>query len=181
MNRTNSLICFCLLCLGLLSGCGYTTSSVIVEDAKSIHVNNIVNSIPVTDEVTDKRMYIAYRSGMELTITKDIIDRFVTDGNLSIQAAGNSDLVLDGELIDFRKDALRYDSADNVIEFRLMITVRLMLLNARTNDIVFDKAIVTGETTYRTTGQFTISESQAIQNAVTDLSIRVVDKIVEGW
>ena len=165
----------------LLAGCGYTTSSIIADNARTICVENFKNKIPLTEEVTGKRMYTGYRSGMEVAITRDIIDRFVIDGNLRIADAANADLTLKGDLIDFSREALRYDNNDNIIEYRLKVIVDLRLINNSTGKEIVREKRFTGETSYRTTGALAKSEEAAIREAEADLAKRVVERVVEGW
>ena len=179
-NGTLAILLFVALML-VIGGCGYTTSSFVCSDAKSIHVDNFANKINLTEEVTDRRMYIGYRSGMELSITREIIDRFLIDGNLKITQEKEADLILKGALIDFRKEALRFDSADNVIEFRVKVIVDMKLIDKKTGDIILEEKNFTGESIYRTIGSFAKSEDSAIEDAIKDLAVRVVERIVEGW
>jgi len=162
-------------------GCGYTTSSCVLAGASTIFVDNFANDINVTKEVDDQRMYQGYKSGMELDITRQIIDRFVVDGTLDIRREENADIILTGALVDFREDALRYDSSDNVTEFRIKVSVNMKLTERKTGEIVLSEQGFTGESIYRTIGEFAESEDAAIQDAVKDLARRVVERIVEGW
>ncbi len=163
------------------TGCGYTTSTIGASGFKTIYVSNFANKINLTEEVTDKRQYTGYRSGMELSITRAIIDRFVVDGNLRIGTKAQSDLIMDGDLIDFTKESLRFDSDENVIEYRLKVIVDLRVTDRETGELLINEKSFTGESTYRTSGQYAKSESAAIQDAVRDLAVRVVERVVENW
>ena len=171
-------LCAALLCAG---GCGYATSSLVSAGSKTIYVRNFVNKIDPTQEVTDKRMYVGYRSGLELSVTRETINKFIVDGNLKIADEKTADLILEGELVDFRKEALRFDANDDVIEFRLKVVVDMRLTDSRTGKLITEEKYFTGETTYRTSGTLAKSESQAVQAAVADLAQRVVERVVEGW
>jgi hypothetical protein len=126
-------------------------------------------------------MYVGYRSGMELEITRLIIDRFLYDGQLKIQTKPKADLLLEGSLLNFIKEAIRYDTGDNVIEYRLKVIIDFKITNRKTKKVLVDYKHFTGETTYRTTGDYAISEQQAIRNATEDLALRVVNVVVESW
>ncbi|MFH1791775.1 MAG: LPS assembly lipoprotein LptE [Candidatus Omnitrophota bacterium] len=169
------------LCLFAVSGCGYTTSSIVYGGAKTIFIDNFVNKINVAQEVTDARMYIGYRSGMEIEVTKDIRNEFIVDGTLKIVPENQADLILRGDLVEFQKEALVFDSADNITGFRVNIVVSLKLIYRPSGKVVMDVKRFTGESTYRTTGEFAQSEDQAIQRATEDLAARVVEIIVQGW
>ena len=164
-----------------MGGCGYTSSSIISSGAKSIHISNFINKIKLTEEVTDKRMYIGYRSGMELDITRETIDRFILDGNLKVTNLKEADLILDGQLVDFKKEALRYDVNDNIIEYRVKVVVDIRLYEPPENKIIWEEKNFTGESTYRTTGEYATTEEVAVRDAVKDLATRIVERTVEGW
>ncbi|MDD5439636.1 MAG: LPS assembly lipoprotein LptE [Candidatus Omnitrophica bacterium] len=181
MQRNKTGYVATALLLAALTGCGYTTTSLIYKNAKTIYVDNFVNRIRVSQEVTDRRMYIAYKSGMELDITREIINRFVMDGNLNIVTKQNADLELDGILIDFKKEALRFDSADNVVEFRVKVIVDLQLVDRKDGKVILAKKGFTGESTYKVGSSLSTNEDQAVQSAIQDLAARVVDVVIEGW
>lgn len=165
-----------------LSGCGYTARSLISPEFKSIYVENFTNRINITQEQTDERMYSGYRPGLEIDVTKTIIDRFLFDGNLKVtRAVGDHDLILKGELVDFRKEALRYDTNDNVEEYRIRLVVNLELKSAKGDLTIWKEDYFSGEATYRTTGSLAKSESAAISDALSDLARRVVERTIEGW
>ena len=165
----------------LLGGCGYTTKSLLRSDIKTICVENFANRIPVTEETSDERMYIGYRPRMEYDITKAVVDRFIFDGNLKISDRKDADLILTGELVDFRKEPLRYDANDNVEEYRLRLVTSLELTDVKNNKPMWKEKEFAGESTYRTGGSLAKSESSAIDDAKSDLARRIVERTVEGW
>ncbi len=181
MKKIDLVTIFFMCIILVIGGCGYTTSSIISSGAKSIHISNFINKIKLTEEVTDKRMYIGYRSGMELDITRETIDRFILDGNLKVTPLKEADLILDGQLVDFKKEALRYDVNDNVIEYRVKVVVDARLYEPPENEIIWEEKNFTGESTYRTTGEYIRTEEAALRDAVKDLATRIVERTVEGW
>lgn len=170
-----------LVFIFFVSGCGYTTRSLLSPQFKAIHVENFANKVNITQEQTDERMYAGYRPGLEIDATRAVIDRFLFDGTLKIADIKDCDLILKGELIDFRKEALRYDRNDNVEEYRVRLVVNIELVDARSNKTIWKENEFAGETTYRTTGSLATTESASVKNAVSDLARRVVERTVEGW
>ena len=171
-----------LICIMFIQGCGYTTHSLLPSNFKSIYVENFTNGIKVTAEQNNLRMYRGYRPGMEIDLTRGVTDRFIFDGNLKlVNASSTADIVLKGELIDFKRDALRYDANDNVEEYRIKLIVNLELKDAKTNKLIWRERGFGGETTYRTGGTLVISEETAVNNAILDLARRVVERTVEAW
>lgn len=164
-----------------MCGCGYTTKSLLPSDYKTIYVDNFKNAIKITAEQSNERMYRGYRPGMEISLTKAVIDKYLMDGNLRIDTPERADLVLTAELIDFNRGGIRYDSNDNVEEYRVKLVVNMELTEAKTGKTVWREPGFAGETTYRTSGTLEESEGAAIDAAIADLAKRIVERTIEAW
>jgi len=164
-----------------ISGCGYTTSSLLPGDLKSIYVDNLKNSINVTAEQSNLRMYRGYRPGMERELTTAVNDKFLQDGNLRIAKESKADLILTGELIDFRREALRYDANNNVEQYRIVMVVNIELKNRKAGTEMWSEKGFSGESTYLTGGPLAKSETAAVHDAILDLARRIVERTVEAW
>jgi len=178
MKKTLAAIAILMLAA---SGCGYTTKSLLPSDYKTIHVENFKNALKITAEQSNERMYRGYRPGMEISITKAVIDKYLMDGNLRIDSAERADLILSAELIDFNRGGITYDSSDNVQEYRIKLVVSMELTEAKSGKTVWKESGFAGETTYRTSGSLETSESAAIDNAIADLAKRIVERTIEAW
>lgn len=165
----------------VLSGCGYTTRSLLPSEYKTIYVDNFKNEIKITAEQSNERMYRGYRPGMEITITKAVIDKYLMDGNLRIASPEKADLILTSSLVDFNRGGVRYDTNDTVLEYRIKLVVNMELNEAKTGKTVWKEPGFAGETTYNTSGSLAKSESAAIDAAVEDLARRIVERTVEAW
>lgn len=179
MNKT--IIAIFLVSALAVSGCGYTTRSLLPSNLKTIYVDNVKNGIKVTAEQDELRMYRGYRPGMETDITKAIIDGFIFDGNLSIAPEEKSDLVLKTTLVDYKRDSLRYDANDNVEEYRIKLVIDMQLVETKTGNVLWTEKGFAGETTYRLFGPGAQSENEALVNAEADLARRVVERTIEAW
>jgi len=164
-----------------VAGCGYTTKSLLPSNLKTIYVDNLVNKIKTTAEASDERMYRGYKPGMELEATRTIRDKYLFDGNLKIADPQTADLILTGELIDFRNEALRYDRDNNVEEYRVRLVVNLVMTNAKDGTVRWTENNFAGESLYRTSGTLAKSETTAIKEAAQDLARRVVERTIEEW
>jgi hypothetical protein len=100
---------------------------------------------------------------------------------LRLNDSDRSDLVLKGELIGFEKDDLRVDSNQNVQEYRLRIIVSLTMLDNTTGQIFWKEPYFAGESSYFTSGPQGKSETAALNDTLTDLSRRVVERTVQNW
>ncbi|MFC1658790.1 LPS assembly lipoprotein LptE [Candidatus Omnitrophota bacterium] len=173
--------CFLACCLSFLAfGCGYTTRSLITEDYQTIYVRPFVNKINITGETSVARRYQTYYPLLENDITRKVIDQFILDGNLRLAEEANADLILEGELVNYRRDALRYTGADEeeIEEYRISLVVTLRLYDASAQTVLWQVKNFTGDTTYFTANK---SESQSINEAVSDLARRVVDRVIDIW
>ena len=92
-----------------------------------------------------------------------------------------ADLALKGELVEFRRDALRYTNNDEVDEYRINIVVNLSLWDKKNDKLSWEEKNFTGSATYFVTGAQAKSEEQAVQDAIKDLSRRIVERVVEQW
>ena len=142
---------------------------------------SVKNDIKVEAEQSNLRMYRGYRPGMENDITRAVTNKFLTDGTLRIANESSADLILKSELVDFKRDALRYDTNDNVEEYRVKLLVNMELTNNKTGVVMWKEKGFAGETTYRTSGSLAKSDDAAVNDAVDDLARRIVERTVEAW
>ncbi|MBU3958881.1 MAG: hypothetical protein KKH29_05100 [Candidatus Omnitrophica bacterium] len=167
-------------------GCGYTTRSMISDKFKTIYVGPFVNKIDITREADAASKYKIYKPMLETDITKSVINQYLWDGNLRPATKESADLVLKGELVEFRRDPLRYTDSDEVEEYRLNLVVNISLWDNRENKLVWEEINFTGDFTYftsycTTVGVTTKTDTQAIPDAISDLARRIVERTVEDW
>ena len=169
---------YCVLCV---IGCGYTSRSLITNKFQTIYIPQFVNKIDITKENEAATKYKVYKPLLDSDITRAVIDKFLFDGNLKPVKEESADLTLKGELMEFRRDPLRYTSTDDVEEYRINMVVNITLWDNKENKLVWQENSFTGETTYFTTGTAQKSETTAINDAITDLARRIVERTVEQW
>lgn len=175
-----AILTFTFLLL-VLSGCGYTTRSMISNEFKTIYITPFTNKIDITQESDVERKYKLYRPLLETDITKRVNNKYLFDGNLKPAKEENADLVLKGELIEFRKDPLRYDENDEVLEYRVNLVVNLSMWNKKEDKLLWEEKGFTGLTSYFVSGAQAESEESAINDALDDLARRIVERTVEQW
>ena len=175
---------FCLLlsasCL-LLYGCGYTTRPGLAPHLKTVYVKPFVNKIDVTRLSSGNERFPIYRHQMEVDLTNAVVRRYQFTGLLRPARLEQADCRLEGELTDFRRDALRYNASSQVEEWRLSFVVNLRFVDQTTDTVLWEESGFTGDTTYFALGANTESESTALDRAITDLARRVVERSVENW
>ncbi len=171
----------CCLLIALLSGCGYTTRSMIASKFHTIYVAPFVNKVDITAESDAGSKYRLYRPMIETDITRYVNNRYLFDGNLRPAKEDLADLVLKGEVIEFRKDPLRYLDNDAVSEYRINLVVNISLWDKKENKLLWQENSFTGDTTYFTQGSQSKSEDTAVNDALNDLARRIVERTVEEW
>ena len=177
----------CLLSTVLI-GCGYTTRSMLYGKYNTIYIAPFLNKVDVTQESYSANKYRVYRPMLETEITKKVINRYLFDGNLKPVKEGQADLVLKGELVEYRKDPLSYTSGtDDVTEYRINIYVNLSLWDQKENKLMWEEKNFNGNYSYFTSyaptsvSRGNTSEAGAVTNAVEDLARRIVERTVEQW
>ena len=175
---------FCLLtsvlCL-LISGCGYTTRPGLAGNLRTVYVKPFANRIDITQYTAGYQRFPSYRHGMELDVTNTILSRFQFTGLLRPAGAERADARLEGELTEYRHDALRYDASQQVEEWPLTVVVNMRFIDQSTNTPLWEENGFAGEATYFATGASSESEEAALARAITDLARRVVERAVENW
>ena len=170
------MLAFVLILLGM-GGCGYTTGSILPGNYKTLYVEPFKNSVNYLTEGS-RTSYIPL---MESKVRSAIIDRFMFDGHLRIAKSDVADLVLKGELISFEREELRMTDNQDVQEYRIRVTISLTIIDTVTGDEFVKEPSFAGEASYFTSGPQAKSESAAIEEALTDLSRRVVERTIENW
>ena len=168
------LVCVCF------SGCGYTTQSLspILSSIHTIYIEPFVNSVDYGTLRGDKNLYIPM---LEVKATNQTIDRFIYDGNLKVSKEDEADVILKANLINYRRDALRYDDDDNAQEYRVSVVVSLVLWDVANNEPLWVESSFAGDATFFESGSAATSESAAVDEAVKDLAKRIVERTVEDW
>ncbi len=166
-----------ILSVVTLSGCGYTTGSLLPSNYRTLHVEPFENKVEFVSENV-RGLYVPL---LETKIRSAVIERFQLDGHLRLSDSDKSDLVLKGMLTGFERDDLRTDDSQNVQEYRLRVTVALTMMDNTTGQVFFSEPSFSGEATYFTSGSQAKSESQALNDTLADLSRRIVERTIENW
>jgi hypothetical protein len=147
-----------------------------------VYVKPFVNKINITELTSSSRdRFPIYRHQMEVDLTDAVVRRYQFTGLLRPANAERADTRLEGELVDFRRDPLRYDASQRVEEWRLNIVVDLRFIEQKDQMVLWEESGFTGDTTYFALGASAESESAALSRALTDLARRIVERSVEDW
>ena len=161
------------LALGLLllvaSGCGYRVGTLLPPSVQTIHVPLFTNA---TDEPR-----------LEVEVTNAVIQRIQEDGTLRIADPDVADIVVEGKIISFRRDPLRYerDNPAATEEYRLRIAVQMTVRDRRSDTVISSHSWVEGDADFEVAGDLKTAERRVVPLAAEDLAHDVVERIVEGW
>lgn len=161
----------------IFAGCGYTTGSLLPANYRTIYVEPFNNKVQFISDIT-RALYVPL---LETKVRTAVVNRFQFDGNLKIKDSERADLVLKGDLIEFNREELRMTDAQEVQEYRIRIVMSLTMMDTATGEAFWTEPSFAGEATYFTTGAQARSESAALDDALTDLSRRVVERTIENW
>ncbi|MBU1912524.1 MAG: hypothetical protein KKB22_03210 [Candidatus Omnitrophica bacterium] len=162
------------------AGCGYATKTILPDNVKTVHVDTFKNNIDITKEVSAKDKYEVYRPNLEVDLRDVIVNRVFLDGNFKVADKDSADAVLEGQILQYRKDPLRYQN-EVVQEYRISLVCDVKFVNQKDTSILFEEENITGDATYFTTGALQKTEASALSDAMSDLARRIINKIVENW
>lgn len=157
--------------------CGYSTTSMLPPRLKTVHVEVFENKIDFST-AKDRQLYIPL---IEVKLQKAISDRFLFDGNLRLADKNNADLILRGQLLNYRKDELRLNDNDDVQEFRASVLVSLEMFDTEKQEVLWTEAGFVGDATFFTEGATATTEESAVESAVLDTARRIVERTIEDW
>lgn len=163
-----------VLSLCLFSGCGYNQKIQLPGDIKTIAVQTFKNEIPPKEQ-------FAYRPGLEVELTNAIIDRLIFDGNLKVVDESKADAVLEGAIISYEQEGLRFDQLESIEEYRLFLVVRFKLIDQRTNQVLIQEPNFSGRAEFFVSRNPTTVRRTAANTATFDLARSLVNRIIEEW
>lgn len=167
------------LLLLLFAGCGYTTRGFLDASYKTIFVKPVVNEVSITDEMQEDTEYRSVPPLIENRFTNALLDRFNLDGNLKASDEYSADLILSCRIIDYSRDAIRFDDSEDVEEQRLRIDYAFTLAD-RSGNAVKEKTLVAYEE-YAQSGSSASTEEAALSVLLDDAARRLVEDIIESW
>jgi hypothetical protein len=163
----------------LAAGCGYTTGSLLPSHIKAIHIEPFRNRVNYATEGR-RTLYVPL---LEVRVRNAVVDRFLFDGNLKVVDENRANVILTGEIVDYQRGGLRFNQEDDRIveEFRVQIFANLSLWDVKKEEVIWSQTNMAGEATFFTTGPQARSEAEAIEEAITDLARRTVERTIEDW
>ncbi len=167
LNKKTALVQFlCMLTLFvMISGCGYTTKSLISRKINSIY-------IPIFENDT-------FRKGLEFGLTTAVKDEIMSKTKLRIVHKDDADTILSGRIVKVTESLLSSNFADNIVESRVTIFVDMKLVDRRTGRTIL---AVEG---LDNPAEFIVNRGENINSASQESLIGLAEKIVsqleEKW
>lgn len=187
VTRWGSVGVLALWCAGALAtvwftGCGYSGRSLLPPNFRKIYVAPFINKLPITSEASELQRFATSLPRLEEDVTNKVINRYIFDGNLRVTPKKEeADLVLTGELVDFRRQALQLADTGGVEEYRLNLVANLALRETKSGTLRWEEPGFVGDTTYFLTGSQARTETAAVDALLTDFARRVVERTIEDW
>lgn len=157
-----------VLCCGCFASCAYRLGPTSTLNIRTIAVPNFVNH--------------TYEPRMTVQATDAIIKRLQTDGSFRVVKEENADATLTGEVVTWRRHALRVsrDNPTSPTEYRLVVVATARLTDNRTGKKLMEGGF-TGMTSYFFGDDMAQAERQAMPLALDDLARRIADRIIDAW
>jgi hypothetical protein len=153
----NQIACLILI-FAFISGCGYSTKSLISRKINSIY-------IPVFENNT-------FRRGLEFELTKAVKDEIMSKTNLRIVQKDNADTILTGKILKVTEGILTQDITDNIVESRLTIYVNIKLEDRRTGRVLIS------ESNLKNSAEFIVKRGETIDSAAEEGLLALAKVIV---
>jgi hypothetical protein len=135
-----------LLLIGapVLCGCGYTNKSSLDAKYRTVAVAGFHNKSREYD--------------LEAPLTNAILRKFVNDGRLQIAKPDDADLLVEGQILDYKLKGLTYAGRDKPTQFLVVITASVRVTDTKTNEVLWQEKVLAGETTFYTRAAGTTSD-----------------------
>jgi len=117
-------------------GCGYSMSSTLDEKYQTIYVAAFEN---------ESREY-----DLQAPLTNAIVRKFLQDGRLRVVGPGEADLVVAGSVLDYQLSGLTFADDDEVAQFRMYVSARVQVMDARTGEVLWQERNMLGENSFST-------------------------------
>ena len=163
------LTAYAALALGLYlaAGCGYSASPTLSSNIKRIYIPTFEN------ETT--------RYGIEQDLTRAVTEAFTNDNRLTVVSERDADVMLRGVIVRYEKGALTFDRAATVDEFRVSISISVVLENLGEGKVMWEDNTMNAWEAYNEGTDETLSEDEATAKVMVTLADDIVSRTLEGW
>jgi hypothetical protein len=151
----------------IICRCGYSANPSLSSDIKRIYIPTFEN------ETT--------RYGIEQDLTRVVAEAFATDNRLTVVSERDADVMLRGVIVKYQKGAFTFDRAATVDEFRVSISISVVLENLAEGKIMWKDDTMNAWEAYNETEEEAVGEDEATARVMITLANDIVSRTLEGW
>jgi hypothetical protein len=160
-----------LALLAISCGCAYGFSSSILPG----HIKTV--AVPLMENQS-------VRGGLSAALADSLVEAFIRNHTLTVVPERSADSVLDGTILEYRREPFTVDASENVQEYKVEIFVRAQFVDLRKNKVIWEEERISQWATYNFSevgGQPAETEEQGIGRALAKLTADFLNRTVEGW
>jgi outer membrane lipopolysaccharide assembly protein LptE/RlpB len=154
----------------LFGGCGYSLRGSLPSHLRTIAVPVFVNK---TQE-----------PAVENLVTQGVIEAFVNNGLLKVVSPSQADAILEGEVVGYQINALSFNAAQNITEYRLQVTLNLQFREVKANRVTWRREGFSEKADFKVPGSQVATINlgdQALRQAAVDIGRAVVATTVDRF
>lgn len=167
-KRTMSILAAATIS-AILSGCAnYQLGTTLPPHLRSVSVDTFKN--------------LSEEPQIETTITSATLSEFQRDGQLKVRDADEADILLTGEILNYRLDPVRADrnNPKKTKEYKAIVSMRIHAFERATGKKVTEQN-VTGSKTFEATGDLMTARRNVLPEVARELGRKVVDAVISAW
>jgi outer membrane lipopolysaccharide assembly protein LptE/RlpB len=169
VRRRLGALALAVACLGL-GGCGYSFRGTLPSHIRTIAVPIFVN--------------LTREPGVESIITRAIVQALATNGRLRVVRPADADAILDGEVVSYSVDAIAFDEALSIQQYRLIVVLNLRMRDVRRNELLFAQRGVSEQADFRVAGSVSSTiarEETALAQASGEIARSIVSLVIDRF
>lgn len=149
-----------MIIIAVITGCGYSSKSLISHNISSIY-------IPIFDNTT-------FRRGLEFDLTKAVKNEIMSRTNLRIAEKEIADTILYGQINNVTENVLIQNRRDDIVESTFTIFVDIKLVDRRTGRTLVEKSSL------HETAEFVVNRGENINSAADEGLVQLAETIVSN-
>ncbi len=154
------------------AGCGaYGFSSSLLPD----HIRSI--AVPLPENRTN-------RSDLAAALADSLTDAFLDDQTLKVVSEREADSVVEGILLEYRREPFTYDAQEKVQTYRVEIVMEARFVDVRKNHVIWERKRLSQWDTYNFAnvgGPAPETEETAIGRVLAKLTDDIVNQTLQAW
>lgn len=166
---------FALACLALAAagaGCGtYGFSSSLLPG----HIRSI--AVPLPENRTN-------RSDLAAALADSLTEAFLNDQTLKVIGEREADSVVEGIVLEYRREPFTFDAQENVQTYRVEIVMEARFVDVRKNQVIWERKRLSQWDTYNFAsvgGQAPETEETGIGRVLAKLTDDIVNQTLQAW